>query len=86
MSVTILRAYATYPQQLLAVVKSGTTSPVRGRNRELLQQVVVLSALLGSCRTDAQARRALEHLSGRDDGVGVAARQLRSGMFGQRSA
>ena len=32
MSVTILRAYAHYPQQLLAVVKSGTTSPVRGRS------------------------------------------------------
>ena len=85
MSGTILRAYADYPQQLLAVVTSGRTSAVRGRNRELLQQVVVLSTLLGSCRTDAQARRALEHLSRRDDAVGVAARQLRSGMFGQRA-
>src|SRR5437763_16433466 len=71
-----LAACAGYRAELLTAAGASRPGRLHRHERDLLQQVLVLSYLLDTCRTDGEARESLRRLRQGTDGVGSAARQL----------
>jgi hypothetical protein len=76
MAGAFLAACARREEELRAAIRAGHGVRSRGSQRVLIQQVIVLSWVLQTCRTDAHARESLRRLGERSDDVGVAARQV----------
>jgi hypothetical protein len=81
-----LAACAGYRAELLTAAGASRRGRLRGHDRDLLQQALVLSYLVDQCSTDAEAGETLREFGQRPDAVGAAARRLRIEMLDQSSS